>query len=161
MDPAGFHVTGPLLPDCAPALSALVRRVFVRFEAPDYPPEGLDTFFAYTDPSLLSFAVLSGMLVVGGCYWEDRLIGAIALRDGTHISLLFVEAAWHRRGIGTALVEWAVKRMLTGRRASFDVTVNASSYAQAFYEHAGFYATAEEQEKDGIRFIPMTRRIVV
>jgi predicted GNAT family N-acyltransferase len=41
------------------------------------------------------------------------------------------------------------------------VTVNASSYARAFYEHAGFCATAEEQEKDGIRFIPMTRRIVV
>ncbi len=161
MDPTGFHVTGPVGPECAVALSALVRRVFVRFEAPDYPPEGLETFFAYTEPSLLSFAIQSGMLTVGRCDWEDRLIGAVALRDGTHISLLFVEAAWHRRGIGSALVNWAVQRMSAGRRTSFDMTVNASPYARAFYEKVGFCATAEEQEKDGIRFIPMTRRIVV
>jgi len=143
------------------ALSALVRRVFVRFEAPDYPPEGLETFLAYTDPSLLSFAMQGGLLTVGGCFREDRLIGAIAIRDGTHISLLFVEAAWHRRGIGTALVEWAVRRMSDDRRTPFDTTVNASPFARKFYEKAGFHATAEEQEKEGIRFIPMARRIPV
>ncbi len=152
---------GPLGPEYAVAVSALVRRVFLRFEAPEYPQEGVDTFFVFTDPEFLAFSIRSGMLTVCGCFDRNQLVGVVALRDRTHVSLLFVESTRHRRGIGTALMEWAF-RYAGPRDSAYPVmTVNSSPYARGFYERIGFSAIGQEQRKDGIRFIPMARKFDV
>ena len=152
-----IEVRGPLGPEYASAVSALVRRVFLRFEAPDYPPEGVDTFFAYTDPDLMAFAMNSGLQMVGGCFDGSLLIGVIALRDNTHISLLFVESTRHKQGIGKTLMAWAFTQARAAcPETDFTMTVNSSPYARYFYEKMGFEASGGEQVKDGIRFIPMS-----
>jgi GNAT superfamily N-acetyltransferase len=143
----------------APAVSALVRRVFMRFEAPDYPPEGIETFFAFTDSGLMAFSMESGLLMVGGCFDGSILIGAVALRGGTHVSLLFVEPTRHRRGIGSALMDWADDRArgFAEHDGRYVLTVNSSPYARGFYEKIGFAATGEETLQEGIRYVPMAR----
>ncbi|HEY5465611.1 MAG TPA: hypothetical protein VIL27_01120, partial [Clostridia bacterium] len=77
-----------LEPEYAPAVSALVRRVFLRFEAPEYPPEGVETFFVFTDPGFMAFSMKSNLLLVGGCFDGSILAGVVALRERTHVSLL-------------------------------------------------------------------------
>ncbi|MBP7401551.1 MAG: GNAT family N-acetyltransferase [Clostridia bacterium] len=150
------EIVGPLGAEYAEAVSALVRRVFLRFEAPDYPQEGTDTFFVFTDPGFLSFNMSAGLLVVAGCFEDGRLLGVVALRDRSHVSLLFVEPTRHRRGIGTALMRWAQRRAAETGAEPCVMTVNSSPYARGFYEKIGFHATAEEQMRDGIRYIPMS-----
>ena len=152
-----IEVRGPLGPEYASAVSALVRRVFLRFEAPDYPPEGVDTFFAFTDPDLMAFSMNSGMQKVGGCFDESMLIGVVALRDTSHISLLFVESTRHKQGIGKTLMDWAFAQAKAAcPEKEFTMTVNSSPYARYFYEKIGFTADGGEMVKDGIRFIPMS-----
>lgn len=129
-----------------PAAMELVWRVFQEFEAPAYPPEGIETFRRFiTDRSE------SRRLLVYGAFEEGTLTGVLALRSGgTHVSLFFVEAARHRQGIGKALFRYAPRD--TGPQT---LTVHAAPYAVEIYRHLGFRATGQTRQEDGILYIPM------
>ena len=81
--------------------------------------------------------------------------GTGAVRDRRHISLLFVESRFHRRGIGSALLEAMTD--FCRRAGTREITVNASPFAAGFYQNRGFRPLDGEQRADGIRFIPMAR----
>ena len=124
----------------------LVWRVFQEFEAPEYSSEGVRTFWEYiTDPVAVS------ALTVYGAYDGGRVIGILAIRkNGTHISLFFVDPVLHKKGVGKALFY----RFLEDSGAE-RVTVNSSPYAVAVYHGLGFVPVAPEQVNDGIRYTPM------
>lgn len=130
--------------DLALAL-ALVERVFLQFEAPDYAPEGIATFRAFLhDPEAVAALTFYGATV------EEQLVGILATRGSSHIALFFVEPCFQRQGIGRALFLAAKKVCNT------DVmTVNSSPYAVEIYRRLGFLPISGEQMKDGIRFTPM------
>ena len=72
------------------------------------------------------------------------------MRDCQHIADFFVDAAYHRRGIGRQLFE--------AMRQDYDrqvFTVNSSPYAVEVYRHLGFVPTDAEQLTDGLRYVPM------
>lgn len=130
-------------PESFEAVKALVLEVFMQFEAPDYGPQGMETFkrVGIEDASYMA------SLVIYGAYVGNRLVGVIATRHGgDHIALFFVKGRYHRQGIGHALFD-KVKRS--------GMTVNASPYAEKVYEHLGFLRTDEAQTFQGIRFVPM------
>lgn len=82
------------------------------------------------------------------------MAGMITVRSNSHISLLFVDAEYHKRGIGRALMNHLcgyLKNELGIRR----VTVNASPYGVGFYHKLGFRDLKPEQESEGIRYTPM------
>jgi GNAT superfamily N-acetyltransferase len=123
----------------------LVKRVFMQFEAPDYTPQGIQTFQDFLhDPDAIS------ALTFYGAYVEDALVGVLATRGNSHIALFFVEPCFQRQGVGRALFTAA-------REAcnSDAMTVNSSPYAVEIYQRLGFHALSEEQVTDGIRFTPM------
>lgn len=125
----------------------LARRVFLQFEAPEYPPEGIETFCTFLEnPDAIS------ALRLYGAFEKDVLVGMLATRgeDGSHIALFFVETAWQGQGVGRALFAEARRNCASNR-----MTVNASPYAKTIYEHLGFTAVTGEQLQDGIRFVPM------
>ena len=135
-----------LEPDETPLALALAWRVFQRFEAPEYSPQGVETFRQIVqDPA---FAL---RIRCYGAFAEGALVGMIATRsEGAHIALFFVEEAYHRRGIGRRLFAAAL------RDAPGDaVTVNASPYAVPVYARLGFVALDAELVRDGIRYTPM------
>jgi GNAT superfamily N-acetyltransferase len=137
-----------------PLAMKLVREVFLEFEAPDYGEEGVREFGDYIALPAMEKRVEEGTLFLWGSFDGERLAGVIASRQPCHISLLFVDKAYHRRGIARALVG----AMLDWHREQFDfncVTVNASPYAAKAYHHLGFRDTAPEQTVNGLRFIPM------
>ena len=126
-----------------PQAMELVWTVFLRFEAPEYSPEGVETFHAYIQNMEQVKA-----LVTYGAYENGELAGVLALR-GDHISLFFVREEAQGRGIGQALFQYAAAR--TGR----PMTVHSSPYAVEIYRRLGFVPTAGERVEDGIRYTPM------
>lgn len=128
----------------AQALS-LVQRVFTMFEAPDYAPEGIQTFqdFLHDEEAI-------SRLTFYGAYVDDDLVGVLAMRGSSHIALFFVEPCLQGQGIGRALFS-------TAREAcdSDTMTVNSSPFAVEIYKKLGFQALSHEQVRDGIRYTPM------
>ena len=72
------------------------------------------------------------------------------MRAPQHIGGFFVDADYHRRGIG--------KRLFEAMRQDYAkqvFTVNSSPYAVEVYSHLGFVPTDKEQIADGLRYTPM------
>ncbi len=137
-----------------PAAIDLVWSVFNEFEAPDYPAEGVTEFRRSVNVDTVVERVRRGELFLKGCYNEGKLVGVIAVRDESHISLLFVRKDHHRRGIARSLFE-AVVNDIRVKGGISKITVNSSPYAVEIYHRIGFIDTDVEQTKNGIRFTPM------
>ena len=82
-----------------PAAMDLCWRVFLKFEAPDYAPEGVEAFRAY-----LSDIEQVNHLTLFGAWEGQELLGVLAA-EGSHIALFFVDPAFHRQGIGRLLFQ--------------------------------------------------------
>ena len=138
----------------------LVNKVFSEFVAVDYSEQGKRTFENYLRNKVdeLSLDLKSGHKKMWVCYENDTIIGVISTRDTTHISLLFVDKNHHRRGIAREMLN-VVLDDLKKREDVSCVTVNSSPYAVDAYERLGFCKKGEQQEKDGIIFVPMIRAL--
>lgn len=137
---------------------ALAWRTFMRFEACDYTQEGIDSFQNFITDTVLHRMFIMGSYQLFVAHENGRIVGMISLRNETHISLLFVEAAYHRHGIGRALIEY-VSDYVHREEGFNQITVNAAPYAIGFYHKLGFRDTQEEQRSEGIRYTPMERRL--
>lgn len=132
-------------PEELPQVFTLVKRVFMRFEAPDYSQQGIQTFFDYlADPEK------TAALLVYGAFQDGVPVGMLAMRGTSHISLFFVEEQMQGKGIGRALFH-AARADCTADL----ITVNSSPFAVTIYQRLGFQAMSDEQLTDGIRFTPM------
>ncbi|SFR54996.1 GNAT family N-acetyltransferase [Anaeromicropila populeti] len=124
----------------------LVWKVFQEYEAPDYPVDGVTTFYNCIHDSLFL-----ATLKFYGAFERDKLIGVIATRSaGSHISLFFVESSYQQKGIGRLLFE---KVLL--ETSSPVITVHSSPYAVEVYHKLGFVDRDKEQLTAGIRYTPM------
>lgn len=117
----------------------------LEFEAPEYSQEGIDHF-----RTSLEDQERIRKLTFYGSFDGDKLVGTLCMGAPQHIGGFFVDAAYHRRGIGRWLFE-AMRQDYT--RQVF--TVNSSPYAEEVYRHLGFTQTDREQTVDGLRFTPM------
>lgn len=133
----------------------LVWEVFEKYEAPEYEEMGIKTFRHFIEYHNMVEKVHQGKMIFWGCYLNNYLVGVIALREGQHISLLFVREQFHHLGVATRLVKMAVAYVEAMEPDIRAVTVNSSPYAVGFYETVGFHALGPEQTADGIRFTPM------
>jgi GNAT superfamily N-acetyltransferase len=137
---------------------ALVWRVFLEFEAPDYTETGVRNFKEYIGYDGVLEKMQSGELYFLGCFDQDKLGGVIALRSQmSHISLLFVQKEYHRQGIARRLMIAAIEYAKI--RSVVCMTVHSSPYAVGFYERLGFIASGDARVENGIRYTPMKRPI--
>lgn len=134
-----------VLADELPEALALVKRVFLQYEAPDYSKQGIDTFLSF----LLDQEKIAELKLLGA-FEKGQVIGVLAMRGASHIALFFVESAMQGKGVGRALFSAARESCPCDL-----MTVNSSPYAVEIYKRLGFAPLSEEQEKDGIRFTPM------
>lgn len=133
---------------------ALAWKTFLQFEADVYTTEGIRNFEDFiTDTSLHRMFVM-GSYQLFVALEEKKIVGMITLRNNSHISLLFVDARYHRQGIGRALIEYLREYLLAEVGVS-RITVNAAPYGVAFYHKLGFRDIRPEEEKDGITYTPM------
>lgn len=128
-----------------PDALALIWNVFLQFEAPEYSAEGIATFRASLEDE-----ERIRRLAFYGAFEGKKLVGVLCIRAPQHIAGFFVDAAYHRRGIGRTLFETM--------RQDYDrqvFTVHSSPYAVGFYRQLGFVSTQPEQITDGLRYTPM------
>lgn len=129
-------------------------KTFLAFEGDVYPLEGIRNFQDFITDSELKRRFLTGAYQVMAAYDGAKIVGIISLRNENHISLLFVDKNYHKRGIGRALVlalaEYACAEMGQNR-----LTVNASPYGVEFYHRLGFKDTASQRQQNGIIITPM------
>lgn len=128
-----------------PQALELCWRVFLEFEAPEYSSEGISAFRASLDDK-----ERNRNMHFYGAFYGDALVGVLSMRAPQHISGFFVDAAYHRQGIGRKLFE-SMRRDYA--RQVF--TVNSSPYAVEVYRNLGFVPKDKEQIADGLRFTPM------
>jgi GNAT superfamily N-acetyltransferase len=136
------------------AVRELVARVFIEFVGVRYSDEGRREFLKYIQPGALvqrtDAGHLSSVALVG-----DELAGMIEIRDCQHISLLFVEAHFQRRGIARGLLRYALRHCMRGSPDLQQITVNSSPNAAETYEHLGFRRIGPMQVRQGIEYVPM------
>ena len=133
---------------------ALAWKTFLRFEADVYSPEGVRNFENFITDSTLYRMFVMGTYQLFVALDRDKIVGMITLRDSTHISLLFVDEAYHRQGIGRSLIKYLTDYLVAEVGAD-RVTVNSSPYGVAFYHRLGFRDIRSEVVRDGIIFTPM------
>ncbi len=138
--------------DLSEALS-LVWRVFLKYEACDYSEEGIQEFKKYIDYDDILSKIKAGNLKIWASYDGDKVVGIIAVRPVCHISLMFVDSGYHRRGIARSLFRQVLDYYEMGNYS--EITVNSSPYAKEVYHSFGFRDLDDEQVVNGIRFIPM------
>jgi len=132
----------------------LVARSFNEFIAPDFPEQGVEEFFLYSNPhSLKKRLEKDYFAMVAEC--DGRILGMIEIRGDNHISMLFVDKDFHHKGIASNLVKKALEEISGNSRVSNDITVNSSRYAVPFYESLGFIQYEDEKSIYGVIHTPM------
>ena len=154
--PLGIQLADPAqLPD----ISKLVLRVFNEFVAPGYGAEGRENFRAYAETRASAARLATGNLLFTAHGTREDLIGVIEIRSLSHISLLFVDSASHRRGVARRLLDRALRECLARNPGFAGFSVHASPYSVHIYERLGFQAEGPEVEKDGIIYTPMRQEL--
>lgn len=129
-------------------------KVFLKYEAQDYGREGTQKFVEFLTNVNLHKLFLQGLYRVYVATIDGKIIGIISLRNGNHISLLFVDEKYHRMGIGRELIKTFQDDLL--KHSQYEtMTVHASPYGVPFYKKLGFVETDTEQTVDGIIYTPM------
>ena len=136
---------------------ALALEVFMQFEAPEYPPEGVETFKKdiVENPEYLENAK-QGICPVYGAFDGDKIVALMGMRSNkTHINLVFTKKEYHRRGIARAIFRYLLEDRLAEDPSLEELTLNSSPYGLPFYLSIGFIPLSEELEMNGIRYTPM------
>jgi len=138
----------------------LVNRVFTEFVAVDYSEQGSKTFSDYLKVKYEEVVndMQTGHKRIWGYYHGGEIVGVIATRDKSHIALMFVDKQHHRKGIARSLYNTVLSELSKNSDVT-KITVNSSPYAVEAYERLGFIKTDEQQEKDGIIYVPMVHTI--
>ena len=139
--------------DIRPALE-LALRIFTKFVAPDYEPVGAVNFKKDCIENKKYLEHLScGNNLLFIALDGDIIIGMVAERNNGEILLLFVESAYHRKGIATVLLSDMICALKLRR---FDkITLDASPYSVPFYLNYGFKITDKVKNNYGCIVTPM------
>ncbi len=119
---------------------ALALEVFMEFEAPDYPPQGVETFKRdiVENPEYLENA-RRGLCPIYGAFDGDKIVALMGMRSSkTHINLVFTRKEYHRRGIARAVFQYLLKDVLAENPGLEALTLNSSPYGLPFYLAIGF-----------------------
>lgn len=136
-----------------PALH-LAWDVFVTEVAPGYTPEGVAEFQKFIKYENIHQMWQKGNIFFFGAYDGAELCGMLAFGPDGHIFLFFVRQQHQGKGIGRMLFQ-AVYNDCAWRLRIGKITVNSAPQAVEKYIHMGMHPTAQEQEMNGIRYVPM------
>ena len=131
---------------------SLAAWVFDEIEAPMYPPEGREHFMSFVNGKDIRDRIASGDFKVYICSEQCSIVGMMAIRDGSHISLAFVDDEHRGTGVGKELFD-----RIVADHPDTVFTVHAAPLAEGFYSRIGFVPTDMQRLEDGIMYIPMER----
>lgn len=134
----------------------LALEVFLEFEAPDYKPQGVETFKGFIGDEKIIQGFKSGRCPMFAAFENGKMAGLIGMRENkTHINLVFVKKEYQHKGIATELFRYLLSELRRENPALSEITLNSSPYGVPFYLRLGFAPQSGELEEDGIRYTPM------
>ena len=136
----------------------MVWRTFLKFDAKDYCEKGVESFRDFVSDPILRRMFLLGTYNMYVATCQEKIVGMVSLRDENHISLLFVDAAYHKMGIGRKLIE-TIGIFVKEEYGKEDITVNAAPYGLDFYKKIGFESVSPLMENDGITYTTMKKQL--
>jgi ribosomal protein S18 acetylase RimI-like enzyme len=104
-----------------------------------------------SEPSLREHLKASAFSEV--CVVRGSIVGFMTSKLPRLISLLVVDPAFQRQGIGSRLLERKLAHVSSAAPEISVVEVNATEYSLAFYRRHGFYPVSELIDFDGCRFV--------
>lgn len=131
-----------------PAMN-MIWRTFLRFEGNDYSREGIRNFYDFITDDDLHQLFLQGKYQMLVALCDGEVIGSASVRNGNHLSLLFVDERFHRMGVGSALLS-KLCDYLKYEAGERYMSLQAAPYAVNFYKKLGFHVVLPEQEYSGI-----------
>ena len=135
---------------------ALALEVFLQFEAPDYKPEGIETFkrdIVENDEFIQNVNKVSALYMRRLTRVNDWNYRYVFKQEAYQLSIHKEE--YHRQGVATSIFQYLLADILKDAPKLHEITLNSSPYGKPFYLHIGFKPQSDEQEIDGIRFTPM------
>lgn len=146
----------PATVDDAGAVSALIHANLARLSI-EPSGAGAERFLEFVTPLAIRGYIASPKFRYAVAVSGDALTGVVAIRDGSHLYHLFVQADRQGQGLGHQL--WAHARRCMVDAAAGALTVNSSVHAVPVYEAFGFSVSGARVEQNGVAFVPM--RLVV
>lgn len=134
----------------------VIEITFLKFEAPDYSKEGVESFFEFANYETIEENLNRNMKMYVAKV-NKKIVGVIGYRDNSHINLLFVLEEYQHNGIARALYNMVIKKCKNA--GTKKITVNSSPYAHNVYLKFGFIDDNQMQEVDGIKFYQMHMEI--
>lgn len=134
---------------------ALVWEGFSDFQAEGCSEETINEFWSAIDYEYMLQQYGDGAIRFWGAFEEDFLIGVCAMREMREVRLLYVDAEYQRRGVGSSLLKKAVMDTKEIAPDLNMLTVQASPYSVPFFLAMGFVAQGPEEIIDGLPLVPM------
>ena len=138
-----------------PAMN-MIWKTFLKFEGDVYSPEGVRNFLDFITDEELFASFLKGEYLLMIALDKDRIIGAASVRNGNHLSLLFVDEAYHRKGVGSMLLNKMCEYLKLEQGESY-ISLKAAPYAVDFYKKLEFHTTGPQEHYSGIQVTPMEK----
>ena len=138
------------------AAMELAMDTFLRFEAPDYGVEGVETFRRdIIENEQFLQNCRNGVNRMWGAFEGEKLVGIFGMRGESHICLVFTHCDYHRQGIATGIFRQLLVDVRKENPQLTHLTLNSSPYGKPFYHRIGFRDADVEKTLNGIRFTPM------
>ena len=139
----------------SPAMK-MIWRTFLEYDGKDYTEEGIRNFFEFITDGDLYESFLKGRYQMMVALSGGKVIGAGSIRSRNHLSLLFVDGAYHHRGVGSAIM-YRLCDYLQREAGEKYMSLKAAPYAVGFYRKLGFTIVRPEEEYSGIRVTSMVK----
>jgi len=135
----------------AEAISALIHRALLPETLPGWMPVAVERLLGDNSAqSLREFLKRAAFSLV--CVHADAIVGFITSKLPRLISLVAVDPAFQRAGVGSQLVERLLQHISMEAREVSVVEVSATEYSFPFYRRLGFYPLSEFIDYEGCRF---------
>jgi ribosomal protein S18 acetylase RimI-like enzyme len=118
---------------------------------PGWTPEAVSSLLAKASPQALGEQIRASAFAHVALD-HNTVVGFILAKRASFLSLLVVDPALQRQGIGSRLVTSLFAHLCQAASDIGIVEVNATQYSLPFYRRLGFYPLSEFIEFDGCRF---------
>lgn len=151
-----YEIREARIEEWKPAMN-MVWKTFLEFEGKDYTREGICNFYEFITDDGLYEAFRRGTYHVWIALDGQCIVGLASLRNQNQLSLLFVDRQYHRKGIGSALIDWVGE--YAKQKGNESICLQAAPYAVDFYRKLGFSILGPEQSYGGIRVTVMSKSL--
>lgn len=141
--------------DWKPAMT-MIWRTFLKYDGKDYTEEGIQNFFEFITDDTIYRSFLLGTYQMLVALDGGKVIGAASIRNRTHLSLLFVDEAYHGQGVGSSLMNQLCHYLKEEEGENY-MSLKAAPVAVDFYRKLGFRIVSPEEEVSGIRVTSMEK----